>query len=157
MLAAPYHDIGEILRGRLGELFLGGSAGQQGLGLLGCHLPHLARGDPDVVTRIDPVGILDLAVVLPDRRPDPGRPQVGVGDEPERISAAHHVDAARAALGVVADAAELNPGRLLGDRGSGHGGLRRLRRDGFRHLGSGGFRYGIRVRTDHGKRGLRTR
>ena len=79
-------------------------AREQRSGLFGRHAPHLARRDPDAIAGVDQVRVVDLLVVLPDRRPHPGRAQVGLADVPERVAADHDVDAARTTLCVVADA-----------------------------------------------------
>ena len=81
-------------------------AGEQRRGFLRRHATHLAGRDPDAVARVDQVRIVDGLIVLPDRRPDPGRPEVGLADVPEGVAAHHQMDPARTTLGVVADRAE---------------------------------------------------
>ena len=97
--------------------------------------PRAARGLLGVTFRIS-FGVIQMRspgkmrcgftiawLSLPDRRPHPGRAEIGVGDVPERVARRDDVDAALVALRVVADGAEV---RLLG-RGaaSADGGFRR--------------------------------
>ena len=129
------------LVGRFG-LRLGRSrlAGEQRRGLLRRHATHLAGRDPDAVARADQVRILDGLIVLPDRRPDPGRPEVGLADVPEGVAARHQVDPARTTLGVVADRAER--GGRTGSFGTGglwsRGAVGRRGLNLFRRRGCGG-------------------
>ena len=55
------------------------------------HQPGLV-GDLEYLARIDPVGILDLALVgLPDGAPVEGVPEVAPGEIPERLAPLHSV------------------------------------------------------------------
>jgi hypothetical protein len=101
---------------------------------------HLVGGDPDAIARTDAVGVRDAAIVGPDRRPDPGRAQVGAGDVPERVAAGHRVESADPAL--LVDTLRTEHDRVRGlrrrrrcDLGRGGGGSRCGRRRGDRCVG----------------------